>query len=413
MEHPPDALLPGELFVLLIAIATGVALLARRSALPYSVALVLAGLGMAILVPGTLSVEVTPDLILAVMLPGLVFEAAYKLDLTELRRTSAIVAVLAAPGVVITAGVVAVVVSVTTGLDPTLAFLLGAIISATDPVAVVSLFRRLGAPSRLATAVEAESLFNDGTGVVLFGIALTAVTQPVSIADGALSFVVIVLASGVIGLLAGAAAYALMRLTDDRLLVVAISVVAAYGTYLVADRLHESGIFATVMVGLVLGNLRHPFPLSEVARDALDTVWEFLAFLLTGLSFLLIGLAMSVDLLVTAVPVIVAGFVAITAARAAVVYGLIGVGERVLPGPSLLPLGYLHVMFWSGLRGAIAVALALALPLDLPQRDLLAGAVFGIVLVTLVVQGTTASWVVRRAGVPLDGSGESGPVAGG
>ena len=404
MDHPPDALLPGELFVLLIAIATGVALLARRSALPYSVALVLAGLGMALLAPGTLSVEVTPDLILAVMLPGLVFEAAYKLDLAELRRTSAIVAVLAAPGVLITAGLVGLVVSVATGLDPTLAFLLGAIISATDPVAVVALFRRLGAPSRLATAVEAESLFNDGTGVVLFGIALTAVTQPVSVAEGAVSFVLIVLVSGVIGLVAGVAAYALMRLTDDHLLVVAISVVAAYGTYLVADRLHESGIIATVMVGLVLGNFRHPLPLDAGARDALDTVWEFLAFMLTGLSFLLIGLAISVDMLLAAAPIIVAGFVAITVARAAVVYGLIGVGERVLPGPSLLPVGYLHVMFWSGLRGAIAVALALALPLDLPNRDLLAGAVFGIVLVTLVVQGTTAGWVVRRAGVPLEGS---------
>ncbi len=110
---------------------------------------------------------------------------------------------------------------------------------------------------------------------------------------------------------------------------------------------------------------------------------------------------MSVDLLARAAPLIVAGFVAITAARAAVVYGLIGVGERVLPGASLLPLGYLHVMFWSGLRGAIAVALALALPLDLPNRDLIAGAIFGIVLVTLLVQGTTAGWVVRRAGVPL------------
>jgi CPA1 family monovalent cation:H+ antiporter len=392
-----------ELFVLLIAIATGLALLTRRTALPWSVTLVLAGLGLAVVIPGAIELEVTPDLILAVLLPGLVFEAAYKLDLAELRRTSTIVAVLAAPGVVITAAVVAVVVSATTGLDLTLAFLLGAMISATDPVAVVALFRRLGAPSRLATAVEAESLFNDGTGIVLFTIALSAVGHPVSIGEGAVSFVVIVVVSGLIGLVAGALAYALMRLTDEHLLVVAISVVAAYGTYLVADRLHESGIIATVMVGLVLGNAKHPFPLEAGARDALDTVWEFLAFLLTGLSFLLIGLAMSVDLLTRAAPLIVAGYVALTAARALVVYGLIGLGERALPGPSLLPVGFLHVMFWSGLRGAIAVALALALPLDLPDRDLLAGAVFGIVLVTLLVQGTTAGWVVRRAGVPLQG----------
>jgi Na+:H+ antiporter len=405
MNPPTDALIPIELFIVLIAIATLVALVARRFALPYSVALVMAGLGLAVLGPATLSLEVTPELILAVLLPGLVFEAAYKLDLTELRRTSLIVAVLAAPGVLITAAVVAVVVSVATGLDPTLAFLLGAMISATDPVAVVALFRRLGAPTRLATAVEAESLFNDGTGVVLFSIALTAVTRPVSPAEGLLSFVTIVVVSGVIGLVAGALAYALMRLTDDHLLVVAISVVAAYGTYLIADRLHESGIIATVMVGLVLGNARHPFPFEEGARVALDTVWEFIAFLLTGLSFLLIGLAVSVDLLVAAVPVILAGFAAITVARAAVVYGLIGLGERALPGPSLLPVSYLHVMFWSGLRGAIAVALALALPRDLPQRDLIAGAVFGIVLVTLLVQGTTAGWVVRRAGVPLSAGG--------
>ena len=403
MNPPSDALLPVELFVALIAVATLVALVARRVALPYSVALVLAGLGLAVLGPA-LSIEVTPDLILAVLLPGLVFEAAYKLDLVELRRTSLIVAVLAAPGVLITAAVVAVFVSVATGLDPTLAFLLGAMISATDPVAVVALFRRLGAPTRLATAVEAESLFNDGTGVVLFSIALTAVTRPVSPGEGLLSFVGIVVVSGVVGLVAGAAAYALMRFTDDHLLVVAISVVAAYGTYLIADRLHESGIIATVMVGLVLGNARHPFPFEEGAREALDTVWEFIAFLLTGLSFLLIGLAVSVELLVDAVPVIVAGFVAITVARAAVVYGLIGLGERALPGPSLLPVSSLHVMFWSGLRGAIAVALALALPRDLPQRDLIAGAVFGIVLVTLLVQGTTAGWVVRRAGVPLEAS---------
>ena len=402
MDSSFTSLLPIELLILLIAIATAVALVARRVALPYSVALVLAGLGLAIAVPETAQIEVTPELILAVMLPGLVFEAAYKLDIAELRRTSAIVAVLAAPGVLVTAGVVALVVSTVTPLGFGPAFLLGAMISATDPVAVVALFRRLGAPSRLATAVEAESLFNDGTGVVLFGIALAALAQPVSIAEGAVQFVAIVVVSGVIGLVVGLVAYQLMRLTDDHLLAVAISVVAAYGTYLVADRLHESGIIATVMVGLVIGNARHPFPLDERARDALDAVWEFLAFTLTALCFLLIGLVISLELLGRAVPVIVAGFVAITAARALVVYGLVGLGERALPGPSLLPVRYLHVLFWSGLRGAIAVALALALPLGLPDRDLLVGAVFGIVLITLVVQGTTVGWVVRRAGIVAD-----------
>jgi Na+:H+ antiporter len=399
-ETAIDSLLAVELFVLLVAVATAVALIARRSALPYSVALVLAGLGLAVLFPGS-NVRVTPDLILAVLLPGLVFEAAYKIDVRELRRTFGIVAVLAAPGVLITAASVAVVVSWATGLDLGLAFILGAMISATDPVAVVALFKKLGAPSTLATAVEAESLLNDGTGVVLFSIALAALTGPVTLGESVVSFVLTIVLSAVIGLVAGGAAHWLMRRTDDPLLEVMISLVAAYGTYLVADRVHESGIIATVVVGLMIGSASRPAPLSKASREALDIVWEFIAFLLTALVFLLVGLVISPALLLAAAPVIVAGFIAITASRALVVYGLIGGGERLLPRPSLLSLPYLHVMFWSGLRGAIAVALALALPADLPERDLLTGAVYGIVLVTLLVQGTTAGWVVRRSGIPI------------
>jgi CPA1 family monovalent cation:H+ antiporter len=387
-----------ELFVVLVLIATIVAVVAKRIALAYTVALVLAGLGIALFVPRD-RVEVTPELILAVLIPGLVFEAAYKLDVTELRRGVGIVALLAVPGVLITAVIVAIVVSAVTGLDPGLAFVLGAIVSATDPVAVVALFKRIGAPPRLATLVDAESLFNDGTGVVLFAIAIGALTHPVTAVDGLVQFIVTVAVSGVIGLVAGLVAFRAMRATDDPQLEVAISVVAAYGTYLVADRLHESGIIATVVVGLVLGARPGIGDLSEASRAALDTVWEFVAFLLTALTFLLVGFAISLELLVDALPVIAAGFVAITVARALVVFGLIGGGSRLLPPGRRLPAGYLPVMFWAGLRGAIAVALALALPATLAQRDLLTGAVYGIVLVTLVIQGSTAGWVLRRSGV--------------
>jgi CPA1 family monovalent cation:H+ antiporter len=310
-----------------------------------------------------------------------------------------VVAVLAVPGVAITAGVVAIIVSAVTGLGLAAAFVLGAMVSATDPVAVVSLFKRLKAPGQLSTAVEAESLLNDGTGVVLFSIALLALSQPVSLPDGLVTFTVTCVASGLIGFVAGVVAHRLIAFADSRLLEASISLVAAYGTYLVADRLHESGIIATVVVGLVIGNWHRPRRLPAATLEGLDTIWEFLAFLLTVLAFLLVGLSISPELLSRAAPLIAVGFVAITIARALTVYGLIGVGQRVTARQDRMPLGYLHVMFWAGLRGAVAMALALSLPADVPDRDLLTGAVFGIVLLTILLQGTTAGWVVRHTGV--------------
>lgn len=402
-----------EIFAILVAIAALAGLATARLAMPYSVALLVAGLVIAALVPeGTIGV--TPDLILAVLIPGLVFEAAYRLDLTELRRTSGIVAVLAVPGVVVTASVVALVVSAATGLDLALGFLLGAIISATDPVAVIELFRRLDAPSRLTTIVDAEALLNDGTGVVLFTIALLAMSQPIGIAGGAVQFATTVVASTIIGLAAGVAAVKLMTLTEDLLVQIAISVVAAYGTNLVAARLDESGIIATVATGLVVGWAGHQGRLTRRTMAALDGVWSFVAYMITAVTFLLIGLTIGVDLILGAMPIVLAGYVAITLARAFVVYVVIGGAERALPGPSLLPVAHLHVMFWAGLRGAIATALALALPADVPQRDLLMGAVFGIVLLTILLQGTTAGWLIRRAAADGDdrlGSGSAATTA--
>jgi CPA1 family monovalent cation:H+ antiporter len=367
------------------------------------VALVLAGLAISLAGP-LHDLHVTHDLILAVLIPGLVFEAAYKIHVGELRRTFPAVAILAVPGVVITAAIVAVIVSAATGLDRGLAFLLGAIVCATDPVAVVAIFRRLGAPRTLSTVVEAESLLNDGTGVVLFTIALAAVSSPVGVGEGLVTFAVAVVASAALGGIAGYVAVRAMRLADDHLVEVAVSVVAAYGTYLLADGLHQSGIIATVVAGIVIGNPGKGLALSERTTEALDLVWEFVAFLLTALVFLLVGVVITPEALAAAVPVVVSGYLAITVARGLVVYGVIGGGQRLLPiGPHrVLPAGYLHVMFWAGLRGAIAIALVLALPADLPSRDLVAGGVYGIVLITLLVQGTTAGWLVRRAGIPVE-----------
>ena len=204
-----------------------------------------------------------------------------------------------------------------------------------------------------------------------------------------------------IGLAAGWLASRLIALIDDLAIELTISIAAAYGTYLLADGLGQSGIIATVVAGVVIGTYGRSVGLSPRALEALDVVWELIAFLLTAFAFLLVGLAISVGDLLAGASSILWGLVGILVARVVVVYGLLGgiaqlIGERAnWPKP---PIGWLHVMFWAGLRGAVAVAMALSLPADFPQRALLQQIAFGVVLFTLFAQGTTAELVVARTG---------------
>jgi len=345
--------------------------------------------------------EITEELVLAVLLPGLIFEASYQLDFGELRRAFGGVAILAVPGVLIVALTVAAVLALTTGLPFELGFVVGAMVSATDPAAVVSTFRRLGSPRRLATLVEGESLFNDGTAVVVFAIAIAAVGSTVNLADAVGMFVVTVVVSTLIGGVIGFVASRVVATVDDHLLELTVSLATAYGAYLIADTFHESGIIATVVAGVVLGNYGRRIGMSERTQEALDTVWEFLAFLLTALVFLLVGLAISLEQLVEAVIPIGWAILAILAGRALVVYLLVGGTSRLISDRyhRSIPLEWLHVMFWSGLRGAVSVALALSLPGDFPQRALLQEITFGVVLFTLIIQGTTTELLIRRLGV--------------
>lgn len=388
-----------QLFVLLVAAATAAAFVVRRIGVPYTVVLVLVGLAVALVVPA-FELAVPPELILAVFLPGLVFEGAYRLDVTELRRTFGPVLILAVPGVVITAGVVAVVLNLATGLPVELGFLVGAMLSATDPAAILATIRRLRAPDRLTTLIEAESLFNDGTAIVLFVLALRALSEPLSPVDAALSLAIVVLVSTGIGAVGGYLAARLMATVDDHLLELSVTLVLAYGTYLLADGLHQSGVIATVVAAIVLGYFARAGGASEQTQEAIDTVWEFAAYLLTAVLFLLIGLAISLPSLAQAAIPIAWGIFAILAARAVVVYAIVGGASRLARAPRLstrIPIGWLHVMFAAGMRGAVSVALALSLPPSIPQRDLLVDITFGIVLFTLIVQGLALEPIVGRS----------------
>jgi CPA1 family monovalent cation:H+ antiporter len=364
-------------------------------ALPDSVVLVIAGLLGAALFP-EIGLAITPGLVLGVFVPGLVFAAAYSIDWTDLRPVLGPIVALAIPGVVASAVIVAFALHLGMGLPLELAFVVGAIAAATDPVAVVATMRRLDVPRGLRTLVEGESLLNDGTGLVLFALAVRAVDAGVGTTEGAALFVGTIAVSAVVGVGGGLVAARFIRATNERTIQLAISLVAAYGTYQLADVFGLSGILATVIAGIALGSrMRRSAGADALVRETLD-LWDVVAFIVTSLVFLLIGFAIRLPSLLDVGTGVVIGTAAVVAARAVIVYAP-AAAVRLWTPARALPRGWAHVIFWSGLRGAVALAAALSLPADFPQRELLQQISFGIVLVTLLVQGAGAPLVVRLA----------------
>jgi monovalent cation:H+ antiporter, CPA1 family len=420
-----------RLFVFLVGAAAIVTILAHRINLPYTVALVGFGIVAGVFAQ-PLQLEITPQLVLVVLLPALIFEASYQTDFSKLRPSLGGVALLAGPGVLISAAIIAAALHLGVGLAWPQAFVVGAMLSATDPAAVIATFKRLNSSRRLATLVEAESVFNDGTGIVIFAIAVNFVANPVGPAEVGLNFAAVVAFSAALGAIAGWLASRLLPNVGDHLIEISLSVVLAYGTYLLADAAHLSGVISTAVAGIVLGNQGRRFGLSVKTLEALDTVWEFVAFLATAFVFLVVGFAIPVRSLADVAWPIAWAIAATLAGRAVIVYVLLGgwrlarrarsgrgkgsaastvpastvpaaarrggKGSKPPADEGSMPLGWLHVVFWSGLRGAVSTALALSLPVDFPDRAALQGITFGVVLFTLLVQATTADLVVGRWG---------------
>ena len=383
------------LVIELLLIVSLVAIAVRRLRVPYTVALVIVGLVLTTQQP--LKLDLTPELILALLVPPLVFEAAFHINLRDLRRDLPGILLLAVPGVLITTLIVGSLVSLVTPLALPVAMVFGALISATDPVAVVALFRALGAPKRLALLVEGESLFNDGTAIVVFNLVLvTALTGAFHPVQGAVDFLRVAAGGLAVGLVFGWLVAQLIARIDDYLIETTLTTVLAFGSYLIAERLHVSGVLAVVAAGLINGNMG-PQGMSPTTRIVLFNFWEYVAFLANSFVFLLIGLQVSIPTLVANWQAVLWAIAAVLVARAVVAYGLGWIHNRVTEP---IPWRWLHVLNWTGLRGAIALALALSLPAALgPQRDLVRVMTFGVVLFTLLVQSTTMKTLLRWLGI--------------
>jgi CPA1 family monovalent cation:H+ antiporter len=382
-----------DIFVVLLMVTATVAMSVKWIKLPYSIALVIVGLiiGLCHLLP---PVELTPDLILLIFLPAVLFEASWNIQLSELRKSWMPITVLATVGVVINTLIVAFGMHYLANVALGPAFLFGAMIAATDPISVLALFRKLGMDSGLTMLLEGESLFNDGTAVVLFKLVLAIVLTGTSfsVAATAGSFLVVVLGGCATGALLGYAASRVTRLFDDHLLEITLTTILAYGSYLIAEHLQVSAVLSVVAAGVIIGNYGSRTGMSAGTRMAVNSFWEYTAFLVNSLIFLLIGLQIKFDLLVKYGVQIGVGIFLILIARLVVVYGLCPfIGSK----NHKIPWKWRHMLFWGALRGSVCMALALSLPDKFAYREMITITTFGVVLFTLLVPGLTIQPLVK------------------
>jgi monovalent cation/hydrogen antiporter len=409
------------LAALFVSVA-GLNVLARWMDIPYPIPLVVGGIVLGLL-PGMPDIELDPDLVLLVFLPPLLYSAAFFSDLRSLRYNARPISMGAIGLVLATIAGVGVVAHEVIGTSWALSFALGAIVSPTDPVAATAIMRNVGAPRRIVNLVEGESLVNDATALVAYRVAVAAaVGGSFSAVDAGLEFLLAAVGGVAVGLAVAFVIAEIRRRITDPVTEITISLLTAYAAFIPADELGLSGVLAAVTAGLYLG-WKAPELVSPETRLQSFGTWEVLVFLLNATLFILVGLQL---------PVIVDGLegtpvgevVGYSALVCATVIGMrflwlftmpyvirlldrrpsqrerrVGIGERIVFG-------------WSGMRGAVSLAAALALPLEtdagapLPDRDLILFITFALIFITVVGQGLTLPALIRRLGVIEDGAEE-------
>lgn len=389
------------LIIFLLFVISLVTWIGNQLPVPYTVGLVLAGLILTFVPTFTVELpELISELILALFLPPIVFEAAYQLNTRQLQLNAWLIAMLTTAGVILSTGIVAVFIStVTPEISLLVAAVFGALISAIDPVAVIALFKESQVSHRLETLVEGESLLNDGTAIVIFGIVLAAVqgSGELSIGEGVISFLRVSLGGLLIGGIIGYVVARILYYIDDVVVEMTLTTCLALGSFLIAEQFHVSGVLAVVTAGLMHGHMGFS-NMSEHTQNTVIMIWEYLAYVANAFIFLIIGLTSDIDEILSHLPIIGLAIIAVIVSRAITVYFLIPVYTRILPWQLPIPRAWQHILFWGGQRGAVSLALVLSLPHDFPERESIVLMTFGVVLFTSLVQATSMPWLVYQLG---------------
>ena len=406
-SHFVASLVTSIIGLMLVSAAT--AALAKRLRIPFSVLLIMVGMALTALAEHgpeflhqILDYDISPEVILFVFLPTLIFESAFNLDSLQLRRNILPILTLAVPGLLLSTVIIGYIVHWCTGIALPVAFLLGSILSATDPVAVIGIFKKLGAPKRLNVLVEGESLLNDATSIVvariLTGVVAAGYFSAETITSGLADFVVVFGGGIMVGWLAAILTGMILGMVrSDSFIEISLTTILAYFSFLIAEELfHVSGVMATVAAGVTLGSWGRT-KISPSVTGYLENFWEYLAQIANALIFLLVGLRVEINALAASFDQLIWVLVAMLVSRAVVIFGLVPLSSR-LPGVEEVSRPFQTVMWWGGLRGAIALAIVLSLD-ELEQADTLVALVMGAVLFTLLVQGLSIEKLVRYLGL--------------
>jgi len=383
--------------VTLLLIACGVAIVTEFFKQPYTTALVLVGLLIACFKVAPL-INISHDVTFTIILPPLLFYGAMHMDLEQLRNNWRSISLLAIPGVVCSTFLIGFFVHQFIGLEWIAALLFGALITPTDPISVLSILKKVGVPERLRVILEGESLFNDGTGVVVFSLILGIVTghQNFELGGTLLGFITVAGGGIVFGFFIGYCVYQILKKINNHLLEVTITVVLTFGTPLLAEHFHLSGIIAIVVAGMIIGNYGRVYSMSKTTRETLDTFWEVIDFIINSILFLVIGIELQVinfDKLISHWQPILVVISAVLISRGIVVYPIVWFKNKISKND--IPWPWAHVLFWGGLKGSISIALVVGLPSSFAHRELFLILAFSVVLFTLVFQALTMKSLIK------------------